>query len=124
MKRPPRKRVATVQGVNPRQCPNHGKPREAGEPTACLDCDQAVRGVGDKCWLHGQLYEPDPEMLRGAPPPVASEPKPLRGWKVEVPGYVAVKVYARNRPAARKTVKKLLQLDQLSPGTRITEIPS
>jgi hypothetical protein len=117
------KRVAVVQGVNPRQCPNHGEPTEAGEPTACLDCDKAVRGIGAACWKHGEIHEPAPELLRGAPPPELAPAKPLRGWRVEIPGLGPFKVFARSRPAARKSIKKLLQLDVLNPGTRIIEIP-
>jgi hypothetical protein len=119
------KRVRFVQGVNPRQCPNHGEPTIAGDATACGDCDKAVRGIADKCWEHGEIHEPDPELLRGAPAPLASTlSTTFRQFLIEVPGHPQMRILARNRPAARKVVKKLLQIDKLSPGTRIVELTS
>ena len=125
--KPPLKgKVTVVQGVNPKQCPNHGQPTEAGEPTYCADCDEAVRGTGDKCWRHGEpIATPDPEVVRGSPAPtVVSEPKPFREWRVELPGQEPMRCAARNRKALRASLKKLLQIESLSPGTRITELTS
>jgi hypothetical protein len=123
MPRPPRKRVVIVQGHYPKRCPAHGEPRKAGDATYCAECDKAVRGIDDACWKHGEIREPDPELLRGAPAPELLPDKLPRFWRVEIPGMQHFRIFARSRPAARKSIKKLLQLDTLNPGTRIVEIP-
>ena len=124
--KPPRKaRVVTVQGSNPRECPDHGEPTDnpGDQPTTCLDCDKAIRATGHPCWRHGEMHEPNPELLRGAPPPGVSAEKTLRYWRVEVPGHDVLKMFARSRPSLRKAIKRLLNLKQLPVATRIVEIP-
>lgn len=120
------RRVRVVQGVNPRECPNHGEPSDNpnDEPTACLDCDRAVRAIGHSCWKHGEINAPDPELLRGAPAPAVTPEEKPRAWRVEVPGFKPLKMFAWTRVDVKKSAKKLLQLDVIPPGTKITELPS
>lgn len=119
------KKVAIVQAVNPRQCPSHGAAKGIGEPTYCTNCDRPVRGIGHACWKQGdEIHDPDPELLRGALPPLVASLKSLKHWLVELPEQKPMQCWARNRPALRKSLKKLLQLEKLPAGTRIVELTS
>ena len=121
------KKVAVVQGINPRQCPNSawryiGSTRMESvnvhwlKPTACLDCDRprSPQGIG-AVFMHGKHGEMlalwFQSVLCGAPSRPEIQPeKPPRAFRVELPGrgrpLQVTASMPRNREAPRSYAPK------------------